>query len=132
MAKPIAQLGPDAEAVLKDLATDVNIPFALDWNKGSGMLELVAKTVMRKKNFKTSNREFEVEGLKSALRPGAYQMAAERLHRVLERKQKENNGVFRHALGWYVSKIADGFKNIDADELHAYYQKNFNPVLKIH
>lgn len=129
-AKPIAQLGPDAEAVLKDLATDINIPFALDWNKGSGMLELVAKTVMRKKNFKTSNREFEVEGLKSALRPGAYQMAAERLHRVLERKQKENNGVFRHALGWYVSKIADGFKNIDADELHAYYQKNFNPVME--
>ena len=59
--KPIARLGPDAEAVMKDLATDINIPFALNWNKGSGMLELVAKTVMRKKNFSTPNQEFPVE-----------------------------------------------------------------------
>ena len=29
--RPIAQLGPDAEAVMKDLATDVNVPFALRW-----------------------------------------------------------------------------------------------------
>ena len=43
--KPIARLGPDAEAVMKDLSSDINIPFALNWNKGSGMLELVAKTV---------------------------------------------------------------------------------------
>ena len=60
--KPIAQLGPDAEAVMKDLATDINIPFALNWNKATGMLELVAKTVMRKKNFSTPNKEFPVEG----------------------------------------------------------------------
>lgn len=59
--KPIARLGPDAEAVMKDLSSDINIPFALDWNKDSGMLELVAKTVMRKKNFRTSNKEFPVE-----------------------------------------------------------------------
>lgn len=59
--KPIARLGPDAEAVMKDLATDINIPFALNWNSASGMLELVAKTVMRKKNFRTPNQEFPVE-----------------------------------------------------------------------
>jgi hypothetical protein len=59
--KPIARLGPDAEAVMKDLASDINIPFALNWNKGSGMLELVAKTVMRKRNFRTPNQEFPVE-----------------------------------------------------------------------
>ena len=59
--KPIAQLGPDAEAVMKDLASNINIPFALNWDKSSGMLELVAKTVMRKKNFGTSNKEFAVE-----------------------------------------------------------------------
>jgi hypothetical protein len=61
--KPIAQLGPDAEAVMKDLSSDINIPFALDWNKDTGMLELVAKTVMRKKNFRTSNKEFAVESV---------------------------------------------------------------------
>ena len=57
--KPIAQLGPDAEAVMKDLSSDINIPFALNWNGEE--LELIAKTVMRKKNFATPNKEFTVE-----------------------------------------------------------------------
>jgi len=57
--KPIAQLGPDAEAVMKDLSSDINIPFALNWNGKE--LELIAKTVMRKKNFTTPNKEFAVE-----------------------------------------------------------------------
>ena len=57
--KPIAQLGPDTQAVMKDLESDINIPFALNWNGEE--LELVAKTVMRKKDFKSSNKEFTVE-----------------------------------------------------------------------
>ena len=65
--KPIAQLGPDAEAVMKDLATDLNIPFALRWDKENNELDLIAKTVMRKKNFKTSNREFEVQSVDYSL-----------------------------------------------------------------
>ena len=60
-AKPIAQMGPDAQAVMKDMSSDINLPFVLNWNSGSGMLELVAKTVMRKKDFKSSNKEFAVE-----------------------------------------------------------------------
>ena len=59
--KPIAQMGPDAEAVMKDLATDINMPFALRWDRDNNELDLIVKTVMRKKDFKTSNREFEVE-----------------------------------------------------------------------
>ena len=59
--KAIARLGPDAEAVMKDMKTDINMPFVLNLTKG-GMLELIAKTVMRKKNFKTSNKTFSVEG----------------------------------------------------------------------
>ena len=65
--KPIAQMGPDAEAVLKDLATDVNIPFALRWDKENNELDLIAKTVMRKKNFKTSNKEFEIQSVDYSL-----------------------------------------------------------------
>ena len=65
--KPIAQMGPDSEAVLKDLATDVNIPFALRWDKANNELDLIAKTVMRKKNFKTSNKEFEVQSVDYSL-----------------------------------------------------------------
>jgi len=61
--KAIARLGPDAEAVMKDMKTDINMPFVLNLTKG-GMLELIAKTVMRKKNFKTSNKTFPVESCK--------------------------------------------------------------------
>ena len=50
--KAIARMGPDHEAVMKDLQTDINMPFVLNHNKGE--IELVAKTVMRKKNFSTS------------------------------------------------------------------------------
>jgi len=59
--KPIAQMGPDAEAVMKDLESDINIPFVLKWDRDNEELDLVAKTVMRKKNFKASNKEFPVE-----------------------------------------------------------------------
>jgi len=51
--KKIASLGPDAEAVLNDMQTDVNMPFVLKWDGNE--LDLVAKTVMRKSNFATSN-----------------------------------------------------------------------------
>ena len=53
--KKIAALGPDAEAVLNDMQTDVNMPFALKWDGKE--LDLVAKTVMRKPNFATSNQK---------------------------------------------------------------------------
>ena len=59
--KKIAQLGPGAEAVMKDMQTDVNMPFALVWDKQSQELDLIAKTVMRKKNFGTSNPVVAVE-----------------------------------------------------------------------
>ncbi len=57
--KTIAKLGPDAEAVINDMKTDINMPFVL--NLKGGELELVAKTVMRKKDFKTSNRKLSFE-----------------------------------------------------------------------
>ena len=59
--KKIAQLGPDAEAVIKDMRTDINMPFVLNWNNRDQEFELVAKTIMRKKNFRTPNPELYVE-----------------------------------------------------------------------
>lgn len=41
------------QAVLKDVRTDINSPFALQKNKKNGKIDLIAKTVMRKKNFKS-------------------------------------------------------------------------------
>jgi homoserine dehydrogenase len=59
--KKIPKMGPDAEAVIKDMRTDINMPFVLNFK--SGELELVAKTIMRKKNFKTPNPELAVESV---------------------------------------------------------------------
>ena len=66
--KKIAQMGPDAEAVMKDLSSDINVPFALEWNSQTKELEMVAKTIMRKKNFSTPNKQFKVESFKSFLK----------------------------------------------------------------
>lgn len=46
------------EAVMKDLLTQINLPFVLK-DKGDEK-QLVAKTVMRKPNFKTSNQTYEI------------------------------------------------------------------------
>lgn len=59
--KPIAKMGPDQQAVMKDLQTDINIPFALVWDKNNNELDLVAKTIMRKKDFKTPNKTYPIE-----------------------------------------------------------------------
>ena len=59
--KPIAQMGPDSEAVMRDLQTDINVPFALVLDKDNDELDLIAKTVMRKKDFTTPNKVFAVE-----------------------------------------------------------------------
>ena len=50
--KPLSKTDIDFEAVVKDLRHDINIPFAI--NKTPNDIDLVAKTVMRKKDFKTS------------------------------------------------------------------------------
>jgi hypothetical protein len=58
--KRISKLGPDAEAVIADMASDINMPFVLNWDRDNEELDLVAKTVMRKKNFMTSNPKLKV------------------------------------------------------------------------
>jgi hypothetical protein len=44
----------DWQAVLKDMKSDINIPFVIQHDKKEG-LQLVTKTIMRKKNFKSPN-----------------------------------------------------------------------------
>jgi hypothetical protein len=39
------------------------MPFALRWDRENEELDLIVKTVMRKPNFKTSNKEFPVESI---------------------------------------------------------------------
>ena len=58
--KKIPKLGVDAQAVITDMSNDINVPFVLQWDKQNQELDLVSKTVMRKKNFQTSNQKLEV------------------------------------------------------------------------
>lgn len=58
--KELSQSDPDMEAVIKDMASDINMPFVMKWDAANQEWDLVAKTVMRKKNFKTSNKVLDV------------------------------------------------------------------------
>ena len=44
----------DMEVVIKDLSKDLNLPVAINYKNGE--FEVVNKTIMRKKNFKSSNK----------------------------------------------------------------------------
>jgi len=48
---------PGAQLVIKDLQTDLNLPVVIKLK--NGVFEIVTKTIMRKKNFKTSNKKVE-------------------------------------------------------------------------
>ncbi len=50
--KPLSKVDDDFDAVVKDFNNNINIPFAI--NVTPNDIDLVAKTVMRKKDFKTS------------------------------------------------------------------------------
>lgn len=56
----IAELGQEAEGVLTDLSTKINIPFVIDYNPGLRKLVLKTKTVMRKPDFKSTSPFYKV------------------------------------------------------------------------
>jgi hypothetical protein len=56
--KQIPELGDEAQAVIHDMENDVNVPFVLKWDGKE--FDLISKTVMRKKDFKTSNQKIRV------------------------------------------------------------------------
>ena len=58
--KKIHKMGDDAQAVIQDMQTDINMPFVLAYDDRNKELDLVAKTIMRKKNFKTPNQKLEI------------------------------------------------------------------------
>jgi hypothetical protein len=61
--KKILDLGDDAEAVIKDIRSDINIPFVLSYDKPTGMFDMTMKTVMRKKSFLTSNVTLDINSV---------------------------------------------------------------------
>jgi hypothetical protein len=49
-----------AEAVIKDLQSDLNIPVAVEYNPREDEFRVAMKTIMRKKNFATPNKVIKV------------------------------------------------------------------------
>ena len=56
--KPISQLKSGVEILLKDMETDIKVPVVLRWDGKE--FDMIAKTVMRKKNFKSSTKKYSV------------------------------------------------------------------------
>lgn len=51
----------DVEAIIKDMHSDINMPFILEWNEYNGDLELRPKTIMRKHDFTSKGKVFALE-----------------------------------------------------------------------
>src|SRR5210317_1611960 len=51
--------------------------------------------------------------LSPALHADQYEKAADTMYNVLQRKRKENNGNFRHGLGYYAQQIGRSFNKVD-------------------
>lgn len=62
--KRISEMPPNAEAVLQDMRTDLNTPFVIEFDRRNGELDLVLKTIMRKKDFMTTNDKIVIESMK--------------------------------------------------------------------
>ena len=62
----------NAEGVLKDMSSDLNLPFIIKWDRQNSELDLVPKTIMKKKDFSTSSKIFAVEDFKNILSHGTY------------------------------------------------------------
>jgi hypothetical protein len=54
----------DGEYVLVDLQKDLNLPIVIEYKRGTGF-EVRVKTIMRKKNFTSTNQKVTVESFKS-------------------------------------------------------------------
>jgi hypothetical protein len=53
-------MGKNAEAVLHDINSHINIPFVLKWDAKNQEFDMISKTVMRKKDFKTPDTKLDV------------------------------------------------------------------------
>lgn len=54
----------DGEYVIVDMQKDLNLPVVIEYKRGTGF-EVRVKTIMRKKNFMTTNKKVTVESFKS-------------------------------------------------------------------
>jgi len=111
--KPIAQMGPNSQAVMKDLQTDINLPFVLQWDDKNNELDLIAKTVMRKADFKTSNKEFPVENAPGSL---AQKINWGSQNKPIKKNASSSSGNNNQQLAWW-QKIKQKVMGEDVEKL---------------
>lgn len=125
-AKNIRQ-NPDSEAVIKDLQSDLNLPVVINYNRNKDEFEVINKTIMRKKNFKSTSKTITTEtvdeknallALKTLARKKEYQHALKTLKDLLVRKKKEGGGKLRHDTHYYAQQIAKSYQNVNHKLLH--------------
>jgi len=54
-----------------------------------------------------------------------YNKAADKMYKVLKRKEQENGGKWRHTLGYYAMQIGRSFANIDYKNLHKTFKDKY-------
>ena len=59
--KQISSLPDGVNLLFKDMQTDINVPVVLRYDDKNKEIDMISKTVMRKKNFKSSTKKFAVE-----------------------------------------------------------------------
>ena len=59
--KPISKEDDGFEAVLNDISKELNLPFVLKYDANNDELDLVTKTIMRKKDFRTTSPKLPLE-----------------------------------------------------------------------
>ena len=59
--KHIASLPDGVNVLFKDMQTDINVPVVLRYDNKNKEIDMISKTVMRKKNFKSSTKKYSVE-----------------------------------------------------------------------
>lgn len=57
----ISKMNPNAEAVMRDMETDINLPFIIKYDSKTRELDLIPKTIMRKRDFKSPDPFLSVE-----------------------------------------------------------------------
>tara|TARA_R110000823_G_scaffold60390_4_gene144437 strand:- start:668 stop:2428 length:1761 start_codon:yes stop_codon:yes gene_type:complete len=112
----------NSEAILKDMQSDLNLPVVVNWKNGE--FEVVNKTIMRKKGFKSPDPVLTYEGkmldkLKSVtIGKKSYQDALKTLQTLLIRKKKEGGGKLRHGTEYYAAQVAKSYQGMSDRTLH--------------
>lgn len=61
----LAKSNDKAEGVLKDMESDINMPFIIKLDRSNGELDFIPKTIMRKKGFYSNSPVFSMETFKN-------------------------------------------------------------------